>query len=59
MLGYHVTVSDARARFVTSERIPQADQVVGWPDEVLRDAPVDERTAICVLTHDHKLDVPR
>ena len=59
MLGYHVTVSDARARFVTSERIPQADQlVVGWPDEVLRDAPVDERTAICVLTHDRKLDVP-
>jgi xanthine dehydrogenase accessory factor len=34
MLGYHVTVSDARPRFVTSERIPQADElVVGWPDE--------------------------
>jgi xanthine dehydrogenase accessory factor len=59
MLGYHVTVSDARARFVTPERIPQADElVVGWPDEVLRDAPLDERTAICVLTHDRKLDVP-
>ena len=59
LLGYHVTVSDARARFVTRERIPGADElVVGWPDEVLRDAPVDERTAICVLTHDRKLDVP-
>jgi xanthine dehydrogenase accessory factor len=59
LLGYHVTVSDARARFVTPERIPDADElVVGWPDEVLRDAPVDERTAICVLTHDRKLDVP-
>ena len=59
MLGYHVTVSDARSRFVTPERIPLADElVVGWPDEVLRDAPVDERTAICVLTHDRKLDVP-
>jgi xanthine dehydrogenase accessory factor len=59
LLGYHVTVSDARARFVTRERIPAADAlVVGWPDEVLRDAPVDERTAICVLTHDRKLDVP-
>ena len=59
LLGYHVTVSDARARFVTPERIPEADElVVGWPDEVLRDAPVDERTAICVLTHDRKLDVP-
>ena len=59
LLGYHVTVSDARARFVTRERIPEADElVVGWPDEVLRDAPVDERTAICVLTHDRKLDIP-
>jgi xanthine dehydrogenase accessory factor len=59
LLGYHVTVSDARARFVTSERIPEADElVVGWPDEVLRDALVDERTAICVLTHDRKLDIP-
>ncbi|HEX5467651.1 MAG TPA: XdhC/CoxI family protein [Gaiellaceae bacterium] len=59
LLGYRVTVSDARARFVTPERIPDADElVVGWPDEVLEDAPVDERTAICVLTHDHKLDVP-
>jgi xanthine dehydrogenase accessory factor len=44
---------------MTPERIPDADElVVGWPDEVLRDAPVDERTAICVLTHDHKLDIP-
>jgi xanthine dehydrogenase accessory factor len=59
LLGYHVTVSDARARFVTPERVPTADElVVGWPDEVLADAPVDERTAICVLSHDRKLDVP-
>jgi xanthine dehydrogenase accessory factor len=58
-LGYHVTVCDARARFVTRERFPEADElVVGWPDEFLRSAPVDERTAICVLTHDHKFDVP-
>jgi xanthine dehydrogenase accessory factor len=59
LLGYRVTVSDARSRFVTRERIPAADDlVVGWPDDVLRDALVDERTAICVLTHDHKLDIP-
>ena len=59
LLGYRVTVSDARAAFVTPERVPDADElVVGWPDEVLRHAPVDERTAICVLTHDHKLDIP-
>lgn len=59
LLGYHVTVCDARSKFVTRDRFPEADELVaGWPDEFLRSAPVDERTAICVLTHDHKFDVP-
>jgi xanthine dehydrogenase accessory factor len=58
-LGYHVTVCDARAKFVTPERFPDVDElVVAWPDEFLASAPVDERTAICVLTHDDKFDVP-
>ena len=59
LLGYRVTVCDARARFVTPERFPEADElVVEWPDRFLAGAPVDERTAICVLTHDPKFDVP-
>jgi xanthine dehydrogenase accessory factor len=59
LLGYHVTVCDARARFLTRERFPEADELVAaWPDEFLRSVPVDERTAICVLTHDHKFDIP-
>ena len=59
LLGYRVTVCDARAAFVTPERFPDADElVVAWPDAFLRDAPVDARTAICVLTHDEKFDVP-
>ena len=59
LLGYRVTVCDARAAFVTRERFPEADErVVEWPDRFLRRAPVDERTAICVLTHDEKFDVP-
>jgi xanthine dehydrogenase accessory factor len=58
-LGYHVTVCDARARFVTRERFPDADElVVSWPDELLATAPIDARTAIICLTHDHKFDVP-
>jgi xanthine dehydrogenase accessory factor len=58
-LGFRVTVCDARARFVTPERFPTADElVVEWPDRFLERAPVDERTAICVLTHDHKFDIP-
>jgi xanthine dehydrogenase accessory factor len=58
-LGYRVTVCDARAKFVTPERFPDVDElVVEWPDKFLERAPVDERTAVCVLTHDHKFDVP-
>ena len=58
-LGYRVTVCDARAKFVTRERFPDVDElVVEWPDKFLAGAHVDERTAICVLTHDHKFDIP-
>jgi xanthine dehydrogenase accessory factor len=58
-LGYRVTVCDARSAFVTPERFPDVDElVVEWPHEFLARSPVDERTVICVLTHDHKFDVP-
>jgi xanthine dehydrogenase accessory factor len=58
-LGYRVTVVDARPIFATRERVPDADEVVvAWPDEFLRDAPVDARTALIVLTHDVKFDIP-
>ena len=58
-LGYRVTVCDPRAIFVTPARFPDADELVTeWPHEFLAHAPVDERTAICVLTHDEKFDVP-
>jgi len=58
-LGYRVTVCDARPAFAQSSRFPQADRVVAsWPDDFLRSAPVDERTALVVLTHDEKFDIP-
>ena len=61
LLGYHVTVCDAREMFVTRQRFPMADEVVcDWPDRHL--ATVGEllgpRDAVCVLTHDIKFDVP-
>jgi len=59
LLGYRVTVCDARAAFVTPERFPEADElVVDWPDRFLHAAPVDAATVVCVLTHDEKFDVP-
>ncbi|TDB90025.1 XshC-Cox1 family protein [Actinomadura sp. KC216] len=60
-LGYHVTVCDARPVFATPKRFPDADEVVvKWPHKYLQEVggSVDERTAICVLTHDPKFDVP-
>jgi xanthine dehydrogenase accessory factor len=62
-LGYHVTVCDARPIFATARRFPDADEVVvEWPHRYLareiEAGRVDERTAMCVLTHDPKFDVP-
>lgn len=58
-LGYRVTVCDARQVFATSARFPDVDEViVEWPHRYLSRAAVDERTVICVLTHDPKFDVP-
>jgi xanthine dehydrogenase accessory factor len=61
VLGYHVTVCDAREVFATRARFPHADEVVvDWPHRLLDDVgrrlgPAD---AVCVLTHDPKFDVP-
>jgi xanthine dehydrogenase accessory factor len=58
-LGYEVTVCDARPVFATPARFPHADDVVvDWPHRYLADTDVDARTAICVLTHDAKFDIP-
>ena len=62
-LGYRVTVCDARPVFATPRRFPDADEViVEWPHRYLQgevDAGrIDERTVLCVLTHDPKFDVP-
>ncbi|MEV0221350.1 XdhC/CoxI family protein [Streptomyces sp. NPDC050704] len=58
-LGYHVTVCDARPVFATAARFPHADEVVAdWPHRYLEQTHVDTRTAVCVLTHDAKFDIP-
>ncbi|WP_048700239.1 XdhC family protein [Nostocoides australiense] len=62
-LGYAVTVCDARPVFATASRFPEADEVVvQWPHKYLAQevaaGRIDQRTVICVLTHDPKFDVP-
>ncbi len=59
LLGFEVTLCDARPAFATPDRFPEADRVVcAWPDEFLTAAPVDDRTVIVGLTHDEKFDIP-
>lgn len=59
MLGYRVTICDARSVFATAARFPDADEVVvDWPSDYLAATAVDSRTVIAVLTHDEKFDVP-
>ncbi|MET8756371.1 XdhC family protein [Lentzea sp. NPDC004782] len=58
-LGYHVTVCDARPIFATPQRFPDAHEVVvDWPHRYLANTTTDSRTAVVVLTHDPKFDVP-
>jgi xanthine dehydrogenase accessory factor len=61
VLGYRVTVCDAREVFATRSRFPEADEVVvDWPDRLLGrvGSGLGARDAVCVLTHDAKFDVP-
>ncbi len=60
-LGFFVAVCDARTVFATPRRFPMADVVVNeWPDRYLAEVgpTLGPRDAICVLTHDHKFDIP-
>lgn len=66
LLGYRVTVCDAREVFATRKRFPNADEVVvDWPNRLVERIEADDgvpslggRDAVCILTHDAKFDVP-
>jgi xanthine dehydrogenase accessory factor len=59
LLGWRTVVADARPRFATPERLPSADEIlVKWPDEALAEVAPDAATAVVVLTHDDKFDLP-
>jgi xanthine dehydrogenase accessory factor len=58
-IGWRAIVADARGRFATAERLPNADEIiVAWPEEALAQVAPDHTTAILVLTHDDKFDLP-
>jgi xanthine dehydrogenase accessory factor len=59
LMGYRVTVVDARSKFATRMRFPDADEVmVAWPDEAMAKLTLDNSTYVVILTHDPKFDLP-
>ncbi len=59
LMGYRVTVVDARAKFATKERFPEADElIVDWPDEAIAKLVIDNSSYVVILTHDPKFDLP-
>ena len=63
LLGYRVTLVDARPAFASQARFACADEVVAdWPHRYLAaeaaSGRLDQRSVACVLTHDPKFDIP-
>ncbi len=59
VLGFRVIVADARATWATEERFPEVDRlVVGWPEAVLGEVDIDQRTYVVMLSHDRRFEDP-
>lgn len=56
LAGFDVTIIDPRTAFATPERFSDVSLVAEWPEEALRNAPLDQYTALAALTHDPKID---
>jgi xanthine dehydrogenase accessory factor len=58
-LGYRTIVVDGRPRLATRERFPDVDELlVGIPSELVRGVPLRPTTALVLVAHDYKYDLP-
>jgi xanthine dehydrogenase accessory factor len=58
-LGFRTIVIDGRARFANRERFPDADDIrVGIVSEIAGQIQFGPATAIVLVAHDYKIDVP-
>ena len=58
LTDFDVTIIDPRTAFATPERFPNVRLLAEWPQDVLADVALDRYTAVCLLTHDPKIDDP-
>lgn len=54
--GFDMVIIDPRTAFATDERFPDVTLHAQWPEDVLREHPLDAYTALAALTHDPKID---
>jgi xanthine dehydrogenase accessory factor len=58
-MGFRTIVIDGRPRFATRERFPNVDDLrIGIPSELVQKVPLIATTALVLLAHDYKYDVP-
>jgi xanthine dehydrogenase accessory factor len=58
-LGYRTVVLDGRPRFATRERFPEVDELhVGIPSELIRGYALTSESALVLVAHDYKYDLP-
>ena len=58
-LGFNTTVIDGRDRWGNRERFPTADALmIGMPSELVATVPLVPSTALVLLSHDFKYDLP-
>ena len=59
ILGYRTVVLDGRPRFASRERFPAVDELrVGIPSELVTAYPLVPSTALVLVAHDYKYDLP-
>lgn len=54
--GFDIAVIDPRSAFATAERFGGIDLIADWPEDVLKQRPLDAYTALVAVTHDPKID---
>lgn len=54
--GFPVEIIDPRTAFATAERFADVSLAAEWPEDVLKEKPLDAYTALAALTHDPKID---
>ncbi|MBO0662716.1 XdhC family protein [Jiella sp. MQZ9-1] len=54
--GFDIEIIDPRTAFASAERFPNVALHATWPEDVLKERPFDPYTAVCVITHDPKID---